>query len=673
MKRLTILISFFICSISTSLLAEYVPQDKARKVASSFLNEVNPGLRSDMPEPALSYTAYLNTTGLRADGEPAVGYYVYSVPTGGFILVAGDDRAYPILGYSEQGIFDMENIPVNTSYWLEGYCSEIEHLIRTDSKATGTTQKKWNELSAGQHSKAAKTLNLNTALWGQGDPYNFYCPKQGDDLCVTGCVATAIGIVMNHYQWPKKGQGSHTYLAKELRRRITADFNVEYDWANMLYDYRDGWQEKQRDAVATLLYHCGVAVEMNYTSTTSWANVLVDNLKKYFDYHPAARYLVRDCYTDKDWITMLKNELDQDRPVLYRGMSKDESHLFVCDGYDSNNFFHMNWGWNGYWNGFFILSVLDPYEGNNGYYMAQGMTLDFVPSSFDAEVRDELRLGRLDGDGTGIVIESGKIERGVKFRLDAKWLANVGSNAFNGYIGLAIVNEKNVISDVFTSFKWDGGEIRPGYLGSCWFETTINEYWNDTDKLCLVYSNDRQNWKIMEGGTKTVNEIPLGKTKSKGYKINIPIITGASLSPLSGYDPEYVEEDKDFRFRITLDDAYKRWDILVLSNGNLIVSSGMYYAIENITEDQDIRIILTEPNATANTSLTANSLRAFVNEGIIYITAAPMNSHIVVYSASGKQVGSYIFTGNELQITPRERGVFFIRSGKEVVSLITNH
>ena len=168
--------------------------------------------------------------------------------------------------------------------------------------------------------------------------------------------------VMRYYQWPLKGTGSYSYTDGN-NGTLTADFsNTTYDWSNMLESYTSGSISKQDSAVATLMYHCGVAVSMTYSTTGSSATLsdAATALKNYFGYDTDLNIYTRDFYKSSDWMSMIKTELDNARPVLYGGSTGTAGHAFVCDGYDSNNLFHINWGWSGYYNGYFELSILNP-------------------------------------------------------------------------------------------------------------------------------------------------------------------------------------------------------------------------------------------------------------------------------------------------------------------------
>ncbi len=367
--------------------AEHVEPTRAQKVAKTFLsnNDVNATRLTDL-------SAEAGFTNL----------YIFNAEKG-FVVMAADDCVQPILGYSLSGTFVAEDMPDNLRGWLQGYDNEIQAAIDHRLSASSETAQKWHDLENGVRAPRAVTVvdPLIQTRWGQGSPYNNYCPSG----CVTGCVATAMAQVMRYWNYPTRGIGSHDYQYGSYGH-ISADFGATtYDWANMLETYDSSSTEVQRQAVAKLMSHCGVSVEMQY-GPESGSNILRSSISMglYFNY--SANYIEKSKYpNESDWVTTLKQELDASRPILYAG-SGTGGHAFVCDGYDNSDMFHFNWGWNGGSDGYFALSSLTPGNFNfsfdqNAVINIQPLTGNSIPLSLTA-VNNEgtISLSWIDGQSS---------------------------------------------------------------------------------------------------------------------------------------------------------------------------------------------------------------------------------------------------------------------------------
>lgn len=288
----------------------------------------------------------------QAGMEPAA--YIFDRGNGaGYMIVSADDEATPLLGYSDTGTVDTYDMPDGLRYWLEYYAAEIESARTTGSSAVVTT------FAASAPRKAIAPM-ISTR-WNQSAPFNNKCPQVGSTRTVTGCVATAMAQVMKYHNWPEKGSGSNAYSWNGTT--LSLDFStVTFDWGNMLDVYGSTATEAQNDAVATLMYACGISVDMIYGTGASGAVsekcglALVEN----FNYDASLRTLYRDYYPLDEWEEVVYNSLAEGCPVLYGGQSDSGGHEFVCDGYSSDGYFHFNWGWGGMSDGYFKLTALNP-------------------------------------------------------------------------------------------------------------------------------------------------------------------------------------------------------------------------------------------------------------------------------------------------------------------------
>ena len=310
-------------------------------------------------------------------------YYVFNVGEGqGFIIAGADDRIPAVLGYSDRGSFDPENMPVNMQAWLKGYNAQMEYL--------------------NQHPEAAapkRTVNgssiepLLACEWNQGNPYNSLCPMDGDKRSVTGCVATAMAQVMFFWKYPNYTVADipgYTTSKKGLTVSAIAA-GAAIDWDNMLPKYNGSETDAQIEAVASLMLMCGTAVQMNYTSGSSGAVTrrVADSWKDYFDYDAATNYENRSKYRLAAWNQKVYDELKAGRPVLYDGQSSGGGHAFVIDGYGGDDYFHVNWGWGGGSNDYFLLSILDSdnssgigaSSSSDGYSFDQGAIFGAQPNT----------------------------------------------------------------------------------------------------------------------------------------------------------------------------------------------------------------------------------------------------------------------------------------------------
>ena len=314
--------------------------------------------------------------------------YAFNLEGGGYVIASGDSRALPVLGYSATGTIDWDRMPDNMRAWLKSYDQAMATLGNTKEFTDGVSRR-------GQKTRAPREAikPLLKTHWDQLEPYwNDVPPYDGANpdwkgqQSLAGCVATAMAMVMNYYQWPK--EACTEIPAYDL---TTAHENVEkvwhidalpsttFDWDNMLDTYvtTDGiiGTPEQQEAVAKLMRYCGQGVQMFYSPTFSGSDSqpVVEALVKYFGYQNTAQVSSRMYYSIDGWEDLIYSELAKGRPVQYGGLSEDGGHSFVCDGYDGNGLFHINWGWSGKSDGYFSLSVLNPYNNTSAGASSSGI------------------------------------------------------------------------------------------------------------------------------------------------------------------------------------------------------------------------------------------------------------------------------------------------------------
>ncbi len=324
------------------------------------LARISPSLSRATANYQLSFTASDDSYNL---------LYVFSTPEGGFSILSADDCMPPLIGYSDTDTFDSENMPDNMRYWIDSYADQIRYAI-----TNGLDQPQ----SRAESRKAIAPLV--TTYWNQTSPYNNLCPLVGSIKTPTGCVASALAQVMNYHKWPEKGTGSITYQWNNTS--LSMDFaSTAFDWANMAPTYSGNSTSAQIAAVSILMKACGYGVQMNYGADASGALTprLQEALINYFGYDKGVTYIERNYYSGQEWEEILYNELSASRPVIYGGDSDSGGHCFVCDGY-RDGYYHINWGWGGMSNGYFLITLLNPtLQGvggsTSGYQYNQDMTI----------------------------------------------------------------------------------------------------------------------------------------------------------------------------------------------------------------------------------------------------------------------------------------------------------
>ena len=310
--------------------------------------------RQFMPGKSLSMTQQTSQAGLDFDGITP--FYVFNAENdGGFVIVSGDDRTKPILGYADEGAIDLTNLPENVRQWFNFYAEAISSL--GDRPVTVKSEPQ----------TAKKTIApLIQTKWNQGSPYNDQCVFDGT-TCLTGCVATAMAQVVNYYKYPNKVSAIDGYLCDYTVPALSA---TTLDWKNMCdtYGYYDSRTDAQKKAVATLMRYCGQSVYMDYgpNGSGAWMGYIASALVQYFGYSGSAKYIYRSDYELDEWENTIYQELAAKHPVAYSGHSPSGAggHAFVVDGYE-DGLYHVNWGWGGYCDGHFVLTVMDSHGPDN--------------------------------------------------------------------------------------------------------------------------------------------------------------------------------------------------------------------------------------------------------------------------------------------------------------------
>lgn len=328
--------------------------------------------------PALNATPRLMHTFKSTSGTPAV--YLFDKGSKGYMFLSADDTALPVLGYSDSGTIDINNMPPQLQWWLEQYAEQIEYAAANGMQSAAEPMAVSDEVIAPM---------LKTT-WNQTTPYNNLCPLSAGRRTMTGCLATAVAQVMKYWNYPECGRGKISYTSRNLGKMLSLDFSKQsFDWENMLPNYNGNHTAEQDTAVAYLMKAVGYACKMSYGTESSGAYSIdiAPALQEYFDYDAGMTYVTRSGYSSSDWQQLIFDNLKNVGPIPYGGTSElGGGHQFVCDGYDGKGYFHFNWGWDGMSDGFYSLDALNPGQlgigggSGGGYNFKQDAVLGVQPN-----------------------------------------------------------------------------------------------------------------------------------------------------------------------------------------------------------------------------------------------------------------------------------------------------
>ena len=357
---------FFFLSFSQS---EFISTEKAKKIAKNvvFLEQNKNNLQIES-----IYT-------IEDKSIPLI--YVINVKDYGFVLISADNRVFPLLGYSSNNYYSETNHPIQFNDMLNFFKKQIIYVIDNNIDSNQTIQESWNYyLSANIETRNSRNIDpLMATNWDQGHSWNDHCPEDNQGPggnAYAGCVATAAAMVMKYWNHPEAGEGSHAYYHNDYGL-ISADFNTTYNWSDMQ-------NNSPTNASRKLLFHVGVSCEMGYGPYGSGAWVgeyepsVTTALKTYFKYSQETNFKSKNNYDESYWLDIVRIELDEGRPLVYKGYTSDygAGHAFVVDGYDGD-YFHLNWGWSGSYNGWYLINNLSP--GGYNFSTWQGAIFNLEP------------------------------------------------------------------------------------------------------------------------------------------------------------------------------------------------------------------------------------------------------------------------------------------------------
>ena len=489
MKRIAL--SLILVILSLPLLAESVSSQRAQRVADAFLSADGTRAGSITLSGSFDTKARLIEP-TRASEEPAI--YVFNRPGGGFVIVSGDDAFGPILAYSYTGEFRTDTwIPDNVREWMEDMAYSIGDIRRDRLSAPQQVAARWdsyeNPTRAGIR-RADPVKLYATAEWSQSNPYNLFCPQVGGERTLTGCVATSIGTLMFYHKYPTRAKKNFPAIAGDgyTVQARTADY--DYQWDKMLMNYSgDGYTQEQAEACARLLADIGQAGGLKYgvDGTSAVTAKVLGLMTEYFGYDKGLVNESRYYYSDEEWTAKLKAELDQ-RPLSYTGRSDTGGHAFVMDGYDTDGFFHMNWGWNGSRNGYYGINAFYRYVNSHA------ATFGFKPEA-GGEFKPlyAIYVGTNSGGVSykGLEVTSVSITPGASFSMRVGGIINESFQPFNMEAAVCHCdkagNKKAVVSNMMDLADLDQNYWR-GFTPSC----RITEPVEAGDRLYVFYHTKGQ-------------------------------------------------------------------------------------------------------------------------------------------------------------------------------------
>lgn len=511
MKRLYLLSMLIMLFVSTSALASPRTFSQAKAIAERKAALLGIKIDSKAAAKAPSMNG-----GIATATSP---YYVF--PFGenkGFAIVSGDDDMPEIVGYADHGTYDANNMPAAMAAFLNNYRATIEAVKQGNASAIKNIAEAKALRANNTRATTAVSPLLGDIKWNQSTPYNNMCPKYDDtNLSATGCVATAMAQVMMYWKYPNELKADiQGYKTSTHELTVAGELKGQkYDWDNMLPSYLNvNYNQTQADAVAKLMLHCGKAVKMNY-SMESGAIVTPDRLAKYFGYDSDLMLdLSRTCFTLAEWTALIDKELQAKRPILYGGQTTKSGHQFVCDGSDGNGLYHINWGWGGYQDGYFDITILNPGQGGigagnvtDGYNRDCDMIIGIQPDNgkVDEPLADvpALRIEHFSNNNltTGIELTNAtrnNINEDFTITIN-EWWANPYTSKIDCIVGYGISDGKGgyKLISVTENIKMDGINDNGRYSLSGSTITINNRFSpNGTYTIYAIYSTDNgKTWK----------------------------------------------------------------------------------------------------------------------------------------------------------------------------------
>ncbi|MDL2221200.1 Ig-like domain-containing protein [Parabacteroides sp. OttesenSCG-928-N08] len=576
MRNLTILLTVLFAWCVMPLWATHVDIEKARQVATKQYVTANPStLRSGEATLTLAYAA---KSPLRSGNDEA-SLYVFNAEKG-FVIVAGDDRAYPILGYSTTEPFELNNMPPSLKSWLQRYADQIEEAVRNNTQQSPEVKAAWQTMEGSGELRSAVTYVLQTADWAQTAPYNNACPLYGDQRTLTGCTATVMAILMRYHQWPAKGVGMHSYMWDG--KTMDADFEeINYYWDKLPLTTKDlnAAPDSIRKNVAKIMLHCGISTESNFgvDITTASTPSVVRALKNVFKYNKNLDIRGIDNTTYAEWEELIIDEIEEERPILYRGTSSLGGHIFICDGYediDGDVRAHINWGWEGAYNGYYALNALKP-GGQPSFSSKEQIIIGIEPDKTGADYPYSV-IQLVDTYGSlGMSMNVSEVKKGEQFFVFSGTFINTDMKRYEGTLSLGLFNKEGTLKEIVakdTTISLSPKGIMSRLLfDSCKVSKSDIEATDLLRLVTKVSGDEKAEWIPINGGGSVVSQLPASGYTVVKHKVtwNLPTTITKKLTAVSVND--IVIHGQDYTFTLTPDASSKDSIYAVNVNGELLL------------------------------------------------------------------------------------------------------
>ncbi len=646
--------------MSLNVIAESVDVNTAKTLGTSFMRN---NTKLKFKELTLSYTAFTKYD------TPA--FYVFSNKGKGFVIVSADDRMRPIIGYSAENSFNPDNINPNLNTFFQNYICSTEYVVDNQLERSQEAKDDWKCLETfgklSSNKIRSSVAPLVTTTWNQSDLYNSMCPEDPAGFgghAKSGCVANAMAQIMNYWEWPQTGSGTHSYYSPY--GELTVDFgetNYNFELMPDFLDYTT--PQAEIDAVALLQYHAGVAVEMNYGPTASGAySYYVPLAMKYYFKYDTDLYTTYLEHTEgglPEWENMLRESIDRGEPLYYAAIGPDGGHAFVCSGYDENNLFHFNWGWQGF---------------DNGYYAIDNFYLTYHDFPYAHEALFNMRP-------VNIYNNKPKTVDNVSYQTDDENLVNtISFNAPTHAINDVILQKIDSIivlrndNHLFTFDNPNPGELLS--LEDQLDRNGVNYYFiyayaNDFKSTAVIdtvmtgatcdieinlYDSDNDGWlspalSILDSRDVLIKKVGL---EDGNYEtLTVPVPDNDSITFFWNYvNAAYSDEDEECSFEI-----YHNSNMIYQSEGKPHVGILTQYYVDcqhdNVNDLQNVDEIVICPNPADN---------------FLKISGTDVNS-VIIYNSLGQKVVSKSINDNIIDITNLPNGLYMIEISDIKGNIIT--
>lgn len=550
MRKHTLLL--FLLLMAMPVLAENRSFRQAREIAERHAAKNGAHIGQQSVKRAKVLNKQQSTTSSR-------GYYVFPHDGNcGYTIVSGDDRMPEIVGYSTTDTYSEENMPDGMKHLMQAYEAMATALANGDAKVERCLAEKEALAADSTYRQPRVAPLLADIVWGQTEPYNNLCPMYDDQRrTLNGCVPTAMAQLMMYYQYPQTLQSDiPAYQTQSYQLNMpSVSAGERYDWDNMLPQYSgSAYTAEQANAVAKLMYHCGLSVKADYGPSSTSALCTPNVLVKYWGYDPdVIKFLFRENFSLREWTAILDAELQASRPVYYSGVPfTSVGHAFLCDGADGDGLYHINWGWSGWSNGYFDITVLNSdYSGTesatapaDGYNYSCNMIVGIMPDNgvADAPLIVTPLLTAIENEEVGcelLTTERADTSGSFKLRINAEF-GNVEETAFEGYAGVCLEDEKGTCTLLDArEIYLEGMEENGGYY--LWPLTFEIDYSFPTgrSRIYQIYSTDGETWQQCGNSGKLFYEFDATDTTLRMVEDTLSASLASVDEFVEGYDASF--------------------------------------------------------------------------------------------------------------------------------------